>query len=144
VLPTDALAWTEGRALVATGSPFEPVEYAAARHRIGQGNNVFCFPGIGLGVIASGARRVTDGMLLAAARAVADEVPSSSIRGGCVYPEMEDLHPVSRAVALAVAQTGIDEGGAEYGLGDSDAEAIAARVDAHMWYPDYLPYRSSL
>jgi malic enzyme len=141
VLPTDALAWTEGRALVATGSPFEPVEYGTARHRIGQGNNVFCFPGIGLGVIASGARCVTDGMLLAAARAVAGEVSPSSIRAGCVYPEMEDLHPISRAVALAVAQTGISEGDAGDGLENTDAEAVAARVEAHMWYPDYLPYR---
>ena len=142
VLPTDALAWTEGRALVATGSPFEPVEYGTAHHRIGQGNNVFCFPGIGLGVIASGARCVTDGMLLAAARAVAGEVSPSSIRAGCVYPEMEDLHPISRAVALAVAQTGISEGGAGDDVANTDAQAIAARVDAHMWYPDYLPYRA--
>ena len=141
VLPTDALAWTDGRALVATGSPFEPVEYGAAQHRIGQGNNVFCFPGIGLGVIASGARCVTDGMLLAAARAVAGEVSPSSIRAGCVYPEMERLHPISRAVALAVAQTGISEGVAEDGLENTDAETVAARVDAHMWYPDYLAYR---
>jgi malate dehydrogenase (oxaloacetate-decarboxylating) len=141
VLPADALAWTEGRALVATGSPFEPVDHGTTRHRIGQGNNVFCFPGIGLGVIASGARLVTDGMLLAAARAVADEVPASSVRAGCVYPEMEDLRAVSRAVALAVAQTGISEGLAEGALESTDAEAVAARVDAHMWYPDYLPYR---
>jgi malate dehydrogenase (oxaloacetate-decarboxylating) len=141
VLPADALAWTEGRALVATGSPFEPVDHGTTRHRIGQGNNVFCFPGIGLGVIASGARLVTDGMLLAAARAVAGEVPASSVRAGCVYPEMEDLRAVSRAVALAVAQTGISEGLAEGALESTDAEAVAARVDAHMWYPDYLPYR---
>jgi malate dehydrogenase (oxaloacetate-decarboxylating) len=141
VLPADALAWTEGRALVATGSPFDPVDHGTTRHRIGQGNNVFCFPGIGLGVIASGARLVTDGMLLAAARAVAGEVPASSVRAGCVYPEMEDLRAVSRAVALAVAQTGISEGLAEGALESTDAEAVAARVDAHMWYPDYLPYR---
>jgi malic enzyme len=141
VLPADALAWTEGRALVATGSPFDPVDHGTTRHRIGQGNNVFCFPGIGLGVIASGARLVTDGMLLAAARAVADEVPASSVRAGCVYPEIEDLRAVSRAVALAVAQTGISEGLAEGALESTDAEAVAARVDAHMWYPDYLPYR---
>jgi len=141
VLPTDALVWTDGRALVATGSPFEPVEYGTAHHRIGQGNNVFCFPGIGLGAIASGARCVTDGMLLAAARAVADEVSPSSIRAGCVYPEMEDLHPISRAVALAVARTGIGEGGAGEGLGNTDPEAVAARLDAHMWFPEYLPYR---
>ena len=141
VLPADAIAWTEGRALVATGSPFEPVEHGAVRHHIGQGNNVFCFPGIGLGVIASGARGVTDGMLLAAARAVANEVPPSSVRAGCVYPEMKDLRPVSRAVALAVAQAGISEGVAEDGPEGADAEAVARRVDAHVWSPEYLPYR---
>jgi malic enzyme len=141
VLPADAIAWTDGRALVATGSPFEPVEHGTVRHRIGQGNNVFCFPGIGLGVIASRARRVTDGMLLAAARAVADEVAPRSVSAGCVYPEMEDLRPVSRAVALAVAQAGISEGVAEGGSEGSDAESIERRLDAHVWYPDYLPYR---
>jgi malic enzyme len=141
VLPADALAWTEGRALVATGSPFEPVEHGTVHHPIGQGNNVFCFPGIGLGVIASRARCVTDAMLLAAARAVANEVSPSSIRAGCVYPEMEDLRPVSRAVALAVAQVGISEGVAEDGPEITDAETVARRVDAHVWYPDYLPYR---
>jgi malic enzyme len=141
VLPADALAWTEGRALVATGSPFEPVEHGSTRHRIGQGNNVFCFPGIGLGVIASGARCVTDEMLLAAARAVAGEVAPSSVRAGCVYPEMEDLRPVSRVVALAVAQAGINEGVAEGGQEGTDPDAVARRVDAHIWSPDYLPYR---
>ena len=79
--------------------------------------------------------------VLAAARAVAGEVSPSSVRAGCVYPEMEDLRPVSRAVALAVAQAGISEGVAEGGLESTDAEAVAARVDAHMWVPDYLPYR---
>jgi len=141
VLPADALAWSEGRALVATGSPFEPVVRGTLHHRIGQGNNVFCFPGIGLGVIASAARCVTDGMLLSAARAVAGEVPASSVRDGCVYPEMDDLRPVSRAVALAVALTAISEGVAEVGPESADAEAVAAHMDAHMWHPDYLPYR---
>ena len=126
---------------MATGSPFEPVEREGVRHRIGQGNNVFCFPGIGLGVIASGARRVTDGMLLAAARAVADQVSPSSVRAGCLYPDMDDLRPVSRTVALAVAQAGISEGLAEGDPQGSDEESLARRVDAHIWYPDYLPYR---
>lgn len=141
VLPADAIAWTEGRALVATGSPFEPVERDGTRHRIGQGNNVFCFPGIGLGVVASGARSVTDGMLLAAARAVADQVPPSSVRAGCVYPEMDNLRPVSRTVAIAVAQAGISEGVADGDPGSTDTESVERRVDAHIWHPDYLPYR---
>lgn len=141
VLPADAIAWTDGRALVATGSPFEPVERGAVHHKIGQGNNVFCFPGIGLGVIACRARCVTNGMLLAAARAVAGEVSPSSVRAGCVYPEMEDLRPVSRAVALAVGQAGISEGVAEDDPEGTDAESVARRVDAQIWNPAYLPYR---
>jgi malic enzyme len=141
VIPADAIAWTDGRAIVATGSPFEPIERGGVYHRIGQGNNVFCFPGIGLGTIASGARCVTDGMLLAAARAVANEVSPSSVRAGCVYPEMEALRPVSRAVALAVAEAAINEGVTEAGPEATDPEVIARHVDAQIWSPDYLPYR---
>jgi len=141
VNPADAFAWTDGRALVATGSPFDPVEHAGKSHRIGQGNNVFCFPGIGLGVIASGAHRVTDGMLLAAARAVAHAVPRRDLDDGCVYPEVQNLEPVSRAVAEAVAAAAVNEGLTGEGVGDADGGEIAASVAAQMWSPTYLPYR---
>lgn len=141
VNPADALAWTDGRALVTTGSPFDPVEHDGVRHRIGQGNNVFCFPGIGLGVIASGARLVTDGMLLAAARAVADAVRQSDLEAGCVYPEVHHLRSVSRSVAEAVAAAAISEGLAAESRADTDPEAVAGRVAAQMWHPEYLPYR---
>ncbi len=141
VNPADALVWTEGRALVATGSPFDPVDHNGVHHRIGQGNNVFCFPGIGLGVIASGARRVTDGMLLAAARAVAAKVPQSDLNAGCVYPEVANLGPVSRAVAEEVAGAAINEGLAEISAKDADAKTISERVAAQIWYPEYLTYR---
>lgn len=139
VNPADALAWSDGTALVATGSPFDPVEHNGVRHRIGQGNNVFCFPGIGLGVIASGARLVTDGMLLAAARAVADTVSKSDLAAGCVYPEVHRLGEVSRVVAEAVAAAAIGEG-----LGDAEGAngaSVADLVAAQMWRPEYLPYR---
>lgn len=141
VNPADAFAWTDGRALVATGSPFDPVEHAGKSHRIGQGNNVFCFPGIGLGVIASGAHRVTDGMLLAAARAVAHAVPQRDLDDGCVYPEVQNLEPVSRAVAEAVVAAAVNEGLTGEGVGDADGGEIAASVAAQMWSPTYLPYR---
>jgi malic enzyme len=141
VNPADALVWTNGRALIATGSPFDPVEHEGVHHRIGQGNNVFCFPGIGLGVIASGAKRVTDGMLLAAARAVADKVSQSDLDSGCVYPEVASLALVSRAVAEAVAGAAVRDGLAETGALDLDAESIAERVAKNIWYPEYLPYR---
>ncbi len=141
VNPADALAWTDGRALVATGSPFNPIDYAGVHHRIGQGNNVFCFPGIGLGVIASGARLVTDGMLLAAARAVAAKVSQSDLRSGCVYPEVANLGPISRAVAEEVAAAAINENQAEISEKEASAEVIAKQVAAEIWYPEYLPYR---
>ncbi len=139
VTPADALAWSNGSALIATGSPFDPVEFGGRSHRIGQGNNVFCFPGIGLGVIVSGARGVTDAMLLAAAHAVADQVPRSDLAKGWFYPEMHNLRSVSRAVAQAVAAAAVAEGSA----GDMmpDPAEITRRIDAQMWQPHYLPYR---
>ena len=141
VNPADALIWTNGRALVATGSPFAPVDHEGVHHRIGQGNNVFCFPGIGLGVIASGAKRVTDGMLLAAARAVADKVPQSDLNSGCVYPEVANLALVSRAVAEAVAGAAVGDGLADSRANGADADSIAARVAENIWHPEYLTYR---
>ncbi|MDH3414030.1 MAG: oxaloacetate-decarboxylating malate dehydrogenase, partial [Gammaproteobacteria bacterium] len=141
VNPADALIWTNGRALVATGSPFAPVDHEGVHHRIGQGNNVFCFPGIGLGVIASGAKRVTDGMLLAAARAVADKVPQSDLNSGCVYPEVANLALVSRAVAEAVAGAAVGDGLADSRTNGADADSIAARVAENIWHPEYLNYR---
>ena len=141
VHPADALGWTEGRALVATGSPFDPVDYQGTRYRIGQGNNVFCFPGIGLGVIASGARRVTDGMLLSAARAVANTASQSDLKSGCVYPEMGGLRLISRAVAQAVAEAAVNDGVTGSEASSDDAEAIARRIDDQIWSPHYIPYR---
>ncbi|HSS63689.1 MAG TPA: NAD-dependent malic enzyme [Gammaproteobacteria bacterium] len=141
VNPADALVWTNGRALIATGSPFDPIDHEGMHHRIGQGNNVFCFPGIGLGVIASGARRVTDGMLIAAARAVAAKVPQSDLKSGCVYPEVANLGPVSRAVAEEVASAAVSEGLTEFSAEDASTGSIADRVAAQIWYPEYLPYR---
>ncbi len=141
VHPADAFGWTEGRALVATGSPFDPVEFNGTRYRIGQGNNVFCFPGIGLGVIVSGARRVTDGMLLAAARAVAGTVSQSDLNLGCVYPEMGGLRPISQAVAQAVVESAVNDGTTGSEASSDDAEAIARRIEDQIWSPQYIPYR---
>ena len=102
-VPLDLINWTEGRALVATGSPFPPVVFEHQVINIGQCNNAFIFPGVGLGVIASGATRVTNEMFVAAARALAEfspalhEDPKASL-----YPALEDVRRVSRSVALAV------------------------------------------
>jgi malic enzyme len=132
----DLIAWTEGRAIVGTGSPFDDVIYDGRRHRIGQGNNVFIFPGMGLGTIVARARKVTDGMFLAAAKALAACVSEEMLAMSCVYPRIDEVRKVSRAVAAAVARRAAEEGVAE---GVTDLEA---RIERAMWDPVYLPYRA--
>ena len=133
--PADVLAWSEGRALVATGSPFGPVRAGGRTHVIGQANNVFIFPGVGLGAIVSGAREITDRMFLVAATTLADMVPRQRLDEGALYPPLSDLRPISRAIAVAVAREACAGGAAPAMSGD---EAPAA-VDAAMWTPDYTP-----
>ena len=133
--PEDALWWTAGRALVATGSPFPAVHHRNLTHQIGQANNVFVFPGVGLGALTVGARMVTDGMLLAAARALADTVDDELIESGQIFPSITSVHAVSRTVAKAVAEAAISEGVAPP-MDDIDGALAAAN-----WEPGYLPYR---
>jgi malate dehydrogenase (oxaloacetate-decarboxylating) len=135
-VPTDLIRWTEGRALVATGSPFPPVDYNGVRYVIGQANNALVFPGLGLGVIAARATRVTDGMLAAAAHAVSELVDIST-PGAPLLPKVEALRETSVAVAAAVAGAAAADGVARIRL---DADARAA-VRALMWEPDYRPVR---
>jgi malic enzyme len=134
--PVDIIAWTEGRAIVGTGSPFDDVIYDGRRHRIGQGNNVFIFPGVGLGTIVSKARKVTDGMFLAAAKALAKGVSEDQLAMGCIYPRIDEVRTVSRAVAVAVARRAIEEGVAK------PVDGLEERIAAAMWEPRYLPYRA--
>jgi malate dehydrogenase (oxaloacetate-decarboxylating) len=135
--PADLLAWSDGRALVATGSPFAPVTVAGRTVRIGQCNNAFIFPGMGLGVIAGGARRVTDGMFVAAARTLSAFSPARRDPLAALYPALEDVRSVSRAVAIAVARTAMDEDVAPT-LPD---EELQRQIDAAMWQPVYRRYR---
>jgi malate dehydrogenase (oxaloacetate-decarboxylating) len=132
----DLIRWTDGRALVATGSPFGAVDYGGIRYEIGQANNALVFPGLGLGVIAARARRVTDGMLLAAARTVADLVHISA-PGAALLPQVADLRETSVAVAAAVARAAEAEGVASAPL-DAD---LTGQVRALMWEPRYRPVR---
>ena len=135
VTPADALAWTDGRAIVATGSPFPPVLHGEDHHYVGQANNVFIFPGIGLGTLSVRARIVTDGMLLAAARALASTVTDDLLARNQLFPSMTSVQPVALAVARAVAGAAIDEG-----VADPVANLDAA-IAADHWVPVYLPYR---
>lgn len=137
VSPADAIRWTEGRAVVATGSPFDPVEYDSRRFEIAQCNNAYIFPGVGLGVIAVQAPRVTDGMFVAAARALSELAPAHREPTAPLLPPLEQVRAVSRHVALAVAREAQREGLVE-DLGESEMER---RVAGRMWTPRYLPYR---
>jgi malate dehydrogenase (oxaloacetate-decarboxylating) len=129
--PADLLDWTDGRALVATGSPFPPV----GDRIIGQANNVFVFPGIGLGAIVAETSHISDAMILAAARTLAGTVNSDRLRSGALFPPVSALREVSRAVALSVAREAITSG-----TGTASLDTIEADVDAAMWWPAYVPY----
>lgn len=133
--PASVLRWTDGRAIVATGSPFDPVEHDGVVHHVGQANNVFVFPGMGLGVLTVGAREVTTELFLAAARALAAAVPEELLARGQIFPDIRDVREVSRRVAVAVAEEAVATG-----LADPVGDVLAAAAD-EMWEPDYLPYR---
>jgi len=135
-VPADLIRWTEGRALVATGSPFPPVDYDGVRYTIGQANNALVFPGLGLGVIAARATRVTDRMLAAAGRAVSTLVDVAT-PGAPLLPRVEALRETSATVAAAVAEAAAADGVARADL-DGD---LRARVRGLMWEPEYRPVR---
>ncbi|MEN3332963.1 MAG: hypothetical protein V7641_2328 [Blastocatellia bacterium] len=136
-VPIDLIDWTDGRALVATGSPFPAVVYDKRVIHIGQCNNAFIFPGVGLGVIASCARRVTDEMFVAAARALAEFSPALHDETAALFPALEEVRKVSRRVALAVALEAQRVGLAPPAARDE----MQARIEKKMWTPHYVPYR---
>ncbi|WP_141553439.1 oxaloacetate-decarboxylating malate dehydrogenase [Bacillus thuringiensis] len=131
--PADLIEWTEGRALVATGSPFEPVTYNGVTYVIGQSNNALIFPGLGLGTIVVRASVMTDGMFAAAAEAVASMVDTSQ-PGAPILPEVEELRNISEMVAIEVAKVAVAEGVARVNLSDND---IKMAVKEAMWKPKY-------
>ncbi len=133
-IPADVLRWTDGRALVATGSPFEPVEQGGRTVRIGQANNVFVFPGVGLGAIVSEAREVTEEMFAAAAAALAAAVSPEDLAEGSLFPRVRRLRAVTARVAEAVVTEAVRSGHASRQI-DDPARAVAAA----MWEPAYLP-----
>jgi len=136
-VPADLINWTDGRALVATGSPFPPVIFGNRTFHTGQCNNAFIFPGVGLGVLASNARRVTDEMFVAAARALAEFSPALKDDTASLFPSLEEVRKISRRVALAVATEAERAGLAELTTG----EEMKRRIDEKMWVPRYAPYK---
>jgi malate dehydrogenase (oxaloacetate-decarboxylating) len=131
--PEDLIRWTGGRALVATGTPYPTARYEGRVIPIAQCNNVFIFPAVGLGVVASGARRVTDGMMLAAARALGEHSPVRANPSGSLLPALRDIRSVARAIATAVGQEAQRAGVAP----ETSPEELRDRVAATQWTPEY-------
>jgi len=136
--PADILEWSDGRAIVATGSPFDPVVRGERRHVIGQANNSFVFPGVGLGAIVAEAREVTDEMFLEAARTLATIPSPERLDAGALYPMQSELRTVSRAIAITVVRAARDQGVGRM-FHDDEIETV---IDQAMWWPDYVPYRA--
>jgi len=132
-IPEDLLAWSDGKALIATGSPFEPVEFEGRTIHTGQGNNVFIFPALGLAAQIVKARTVTDSMITEAARALADTVSDTELESGLLYPDVERLREVTTLVTIRVAGQAIAEGNATRDF----TEDLASVVRNSMWHPDY-------
>ncbi len=136
--PADVLAWTDGRAIVATGSPFAPVEIGGRIRRIPQANNAYVFPGMGLGAIVSEARILPDSAFLVAARRLADLTEPSALATGELFPPIGELRMVAREIAIAVV-----EHLGDLGVGRRfQAGAIEGAVDAAMWEPAYVRYEA--
>jgi malate dehydrogenase (oxaloacetate-decarboxylating) len=129
--PADLIAWTDGRALIATGGPFAPITHKGVTYVIGQVNNAMLYPGLVLGAIVSRARRISAGMFVAAASAVSSLV---AVRqpGASLLPHIDDLRSVSLTVAVAVAEAASTEGLAGVELGD-----VVQQVQDAMWQPEY-------
>ncbi len=129
----DVVEWTEGRCLIATGSPFDPVQYEGRTIHVSQGNNVYIFPGVGLGALAAKATRVTDSMFTAAARDLAAQVSTEDLEAGKLYPPLSDMRKITRKIAAAVARQVFDEG-----LAQADPDTpIEDLVDELIWDPVY-------
>jgi len=132
----DLIEWTEGRALVSSGSPFAPVNYGGRSIPINQTNNSYIFPGLALGIIATRARRVTDTMIMAAAKELTLHVPTRTDPTAPLLPPIATARPLSRSIAIAVGRQAIADGVAQL-----DHDALERAIDANIWEPVYVPYQ---
>ena len=137
--PAQLVAWSEGRALIGTGSPFPPIAWKGTRMKVNQTNNSYIFPGVGLGVLASGARRITDAMFMAAGRAVAEMSPAIKDRQAPLLPPVTELRAVAVAIAKAVAR----QAQADHVADPCDEAELDRRIAAHVWEARYRAYRKT-
>ena len=135
--PQDVLNWTNGNAIVATGSPFDPVDVNGSQYPIAQCNNSYIFPGVGLGVLAAKAQRITDNMLMASSRALAEQSPMVQTGSGALLPELKHIRAVSRVIAKQVAKQAM----ADCVATSLPDEAIEARIEKMFWQPEYRTYK---
>ncbi|RJE77251.1 NAD-dependent malic enzyme [Pseudoalteromonas sp. MSK9-3] len=135
--PKDVIEWTQGNAIVATGSPFEPVEFEGNTYPIPQCNNSYIFPGIGLGVIAAKATRITDNMLMVSSKTLAESSPLANTGKGSLLPALVDIEQLSKRIAFAVAKSAMEEGVAL----EMDDDAIWAAINKNYWLPKYRNYK---
>lgn len=138
-IPAEVLQWTDGKAIVATGSPFLPVEHKGITHVIGQGNNAFIFPGLGLGAMLARASEITDSMVLAAAYALADFTTEKYADSELIYPPLSDLQEVSKRVALRVIEATVAAGVAREDMPVGDE--LVAFIEKNFWRSEYIPVR---
>ena len=130
--PEMILRWSNATALVATGSPFDDVPLRGETRHIGQANNVFVFPGLGLGTIASRASEVTDGMISASSAALAEALSDDELKGQCLMPEVNRLWDICGVVGQAVATQAVEDG-----VAAPDIEDVASCVEKMRWVPEY-------
>jgi malate dehydrogenase (oxaloacetate-decarboxylating) len=136
-LPADILRWTSGKAIVATGSPFAPVDIGGQRFEIAQCNNSYIFPGVGLGVISAKATRITDGMMMAASWALAEASPMVRTGQGALLPPLHSIRDVSKVIARAVFKQAIEDGVAV----PVPEDLIDVKIENNFWVPEYRDYR---
>jgi malate dehydrogenase (oxaloacetate-decarboxylating) len=134
--PQDLMNWTEGRALIGTGSPYAPVTFGGQTFHIAQTNNSYIFPGLALGIIASKARFVTDSMVKAAATELIRRLPTQTDKQAALLPPISQSRDFSRPIAQAVGLQAIKDGQAQV----TGADALNAELDANFWEPEYVPY----
>ncbi len=134
--PQDLMDWTEGRALIGTGSPFEPVNISGRKIHVAQTNNSYIFPGLALGIIASKAKRVTDSMVKAAAQELVRHLPTQKDKSASLLPALSEARQLGCLIGQAVGRQAIQDGQAQV----ADEDALNRELQANIWEPVYVPY----